>query len=108
MDPKPVDIDQLPYYTPGLEALGERGVDIEDVLTTSLDLYSVKPTMMYVTPTMYTAAQRLMNPYPPPKNCGCVKQDLIEAARKYFGWAIMNGADLEALKQDAYWRYMED
>jgi len=29
-----------------------------------------------------------------------------EVARAYFGWELMNGADLETLKLDPYWKYM--
>jgi len=49
------------------------------------------------------------NPYLHPRSCGYVKlHDRMEHARAYFGWELMNGTDIEKLKRDPYWKYMED
>jgi len=51
---------------------------------------------------------RLSNPYTHPKHRGVSPQHVRECAQKYFGWMLLNGAKIEALKLDPYWKYMED
>lgn len=48
-----------------------------------------------------------LNPHVHPRHIRDTAGQIRAKAQAYFGWELMNGADIEKLKQDPYWSYME-
>lgn len=47
-----------------------------------------------------------MNPYPPPQDVYPRGESCKAAAQAYFGWELMNGADVNTLKKQPFWYHM--
>lgn len=54
----------------------------------------------------YEWVNEYANPHPHPR--WVYTHRVKAAAKEYFAWELMNGSDVEKLKQDPYWRFYEE